>query len=226
MYDRRLTRLLLLPSLLSGTAVLLISLGLLGYHAWLYISDNQLYYEYLFGAYGLKTYVWQSSAGISAWQSAFLSSPTAYYMLVGGVAIAAGLAAYTALQWWSLLFRGSAMVWYELRAPGLSHWEIAKELLGRLGMRSLTIVGWGVYAAFTFSTILPFVIILNQVGVSAVANNHWAGWLACGGAWLLSAFILHLHIVFMRLAFLKPRLFGGDLAIEEAEATTEDHNAE
>lgn len=218
MYQQRLLRLLLLPSLISGSAVTGIALAVLGYSAWLYIGENQLFYNYLFGVYGLKTYVWQLSVGATAWDRSLLGSPLAYYMLVGAAASAAGLLVYTLLQWLSLSFSQGRLLWRELHTSGQDHRQIAKGLLARLGLRTTALVGWGVYAAAFFSIVVPFCIILNQNGVDRIHAGAQAGWLSSLGALAILLLTLHLHIVFLRLVFLRPRLIGGDKAIAEAEA--------
>ena len=86
MYDLRLTRLLLLPSFLSGAFLFCWTLFLVTYNGWLYLSEQQLFYDYLFGVHGLKTYIWQYSQNVTACQNSFLGSPAAYYALVAAAA--------------------------------------------------------------------------------------------------------------------------------------------
>jgi hypothetical protein len=217
MYQRRLTRLLLLPSLSSGTTVACVVLAVLGYNAWTYISNQQLFYDNLFGAYGLKTYVWQHSIEATSWGNTFLGSSIAYYILVGAAATVGGLTVYTFLQSLSLLFAGGRHIWSELTVLGSTRRAIVRELVARLVLRTISLIGWGVYTAFFFSTLLPFVIVLNQTGVDTVSAGQMLGWLYCVGAVLLLGIALHMQVVFMRLLLLRPRLFG-DRAIEEAEA--------
>ena len=221
MYQRSLTRLLLTPSPTSGLIVFVITLGVLGYSGWLYISDNQIFYDYLFGAYGLKTFVWQNSLGFSIWTQTFLSSPLAYYLLVGGAAIAVGMIVFTVLQTAGVFVRGTAELIDQAQFKGPSQRTVMHELVSRLVLRITSLVGWAVYGAFFVSMLVPFSIVLNQIGIDRLRGGAFYGAFASLGAILLLSLALHLHVVFARLSALRPRLFGGDAAIQEAEAQGE-----
>ena len=218
MYDLRLIRLLLLPSLFSGMLTVFLAALFVGYHTWLYVDEQKLFYNFLFGLYGLKTYIWQYSQSVTVWQGAFLGSPAAYYALVGAAATVVGLVVYFLLQLLSLALHGIGAGWTLLHVPGTASKAAVAELLARLGLRAVTLICWGLYAAFFFSTTLPFVVVLNRVGVDLIDTSKPIGLLYGFGAFIVLAILLHLHIVFMRLAFLRPRLIGGDRAIMEAEA--------
>lgn len=223
MNQHSLLRLLLTPSILSGTVIFIVALVALGYSGWLYISDNQIFYDYLFGAYGLKTFVWQNSLGFSAWSQAFLSSPIAYYFLLGGVALMGGITVFTLLQAAGVFVRGTAELIDQAQYKGPTHKAAMHELLSRLTLRITGLVGWAVYAAFFVSSLVPFSIILNQMGIEQLRQGIPYGALACIGAISLLFLALHLQVVFMRICALRPRLFGGDAAIEEAEAIERRH---
>lgn len=225
MYDLRLIRLLLTPSLLSGTLTLGLGALLIGYNAWLYVSEQQLFYDYLFGSHGLKTYIWQHSDKVSSWQGAFLGNPVVYYVLVGATAIAAGLIVYFLLQLISLTFKNFRLSLGILHAQNKTDKAIALELFSRLVTRVISLVCWGLYGAFFISIISPFVFVLNQVGIEYIHDSRFVGWLACLGALLILMLTIHLHVIFLRLVFLRPRLFGGDRAIEVVEAEGDTHDA-
>ncbi|HSX31875.1 MAG TPA: hypothetical protein VLF43_01315 [Candidatus Saccharimonadales bacterium] len=218
---RSLTRLLLTPSITSGVLTVAIALGVLGYSGWLYISDNQIFYDYLFGAYGLKTFVWQNSLGFSIWSQNFLSSPLAYYLLVGGAAITVGVAVFTVLQTTSGFVRGTAELIDQAQFKGPSQRSALRELVSRLVLRTTALIGWAVYMAFFVSMLVPFSIVLNQMGIDRIRNGAFYGILATIGAFAVLVLALHLHTVFLRLTALRPRLFGGDDAIQEAEAQSQ-----
>lgn len=227
MYDLRLTRLLLFPSFLSGAFFFCWTLFLITYNGWLYIDEQQLFYDYLFGMHGLKTYVWQYSQNVTAWQTSFLGSPAAYYALVGAAATAAGLIVYCMLQLLGIVSLNVGAGWETLHSQngkvGIRK-TAAKELLTRLGLRLLSLICWGFYAAFFFSTMAPFVSVLNRAGIDFLNEAHLYGLGICFGALLLLFFSFHLHVVFMRLTFLRPRVFGGDQVIEEVKAATDTHD--
>lgn len=214
------TRLLLLPSLFSSAVILLIVASVLGYNAWLYISEKKIFYDYLFGTHGLQTYLWVQSQQASAWSTVFLRSPLAYYVLVSAAATAAGLAVYVLLQWLGLIWRGGGTFLRELRTPGSQHKNLVTEMLGRLGIRVVSLIGWAVYGAFFLSTLLPFTFVLYRLSIDHIHAGGQLWWAGCFIVALLFVLALHMHVVFLRLVFLRPRLFGGDQVIEEAEIET------
>jgi len=197
---------------------MVLSCSIIGYNSWIYISNNQLFYEYLFGAYGLKTYIWQQSLTATNWKTSILASPLAYYVFVLVAAIAGGLISYTILQTIGLLFASKRPAQRELARLGSSNNAILHALLTRLGLRILALVGWAIYTAFFFSTLVPFVLVLNQMGIGTIHAGQLSGWLECGGAILLLLLALHVQVIFIRLIFLRLRLFFAERAIEELEA--------
>ncbi len=192
-----------------------VAVGVLGYNTWMYITKNQLFYDNLFGAYGLKTYVWEHSLGATTWKNSFLASPLAYYVFVVVAALAAGLIVYTVVEMFGLLVRGGRLALRGVITLLAVHHRVR---LVRLGLRVLALAGWALYTAFFLSTILPFVIVLSQTGVDRVHGGTVTGWWACAGAFVILVAALHLQVVFLRLVTLRARLFLGDRAIEEAES--------
>lgn len=190
-----------------------------GYDAWNYINEGQLFYNYISGPYGLKTYVWQHSAQATSARDAFLASSFTYYVLVVVVAVAAGLVVYAALQMATGLFASLRGVWrqvggsQQLRQPAA-----VTEQLSRLGLRLLSLAGWGMYSLFFFSTLLPFVTLFDQTGMDAIRAWRLVGWLECLAAAATLVIALHIHVLFARLTSLRPRLFFGEQAVLEAEA--------
>jgi hypothetical protein len=217
MNQRSLYKLLLQPSFTSGLLVLLAALGILGYTTWSFLNDNQASYDTLFGTYGLQGYISERSSGVMTLQNTLLASPVAYYVLVGGVAIAAGMAVFTLLQIAGLLFRSTTLFMHDAiqgRSARVTFWG---EQFVRLGIRVLALVGGAVYAAAFMSMILPFSILLNQTGVEGLNQKNPVGAVMCVSALLLLLIALHLLLVFARVIALRPRLFGGDQEIAAAE---------
>jgi len=211
-------RLLLQPSLMSGTLVTAATLGAIASTAWAYVSAQQLFYEYVFGAYGFKTYIWQQSAGLTALRNTILASPAAYYVLVGLAATAVGLMVYAFLQFLGVLF--SWRSWSGLGALGPNRKEILHELLRRLALRVITLLGWAIFGACFSAMLLPFVALLTQNGVEHFQSGMaLVGVLSVFGAGIILALSLHIQVIFLRLVLLRVRVFwGADLA-EEAEAS-------
>ncbi len=196
----------------------LVTGAVLGYSGWLYISDNQIFYNYLFGAYGLYNYFWQDTVALSDWYRSFLHSSAMYYLIVGAAAICAGLIVFTLMQIGSVLRRGVTLLWRETHSQNGAHQGLVKYLLYRLGLRIITIAGWVVYSVFFVGTLVSIPIVGNQAGIELFRKGDWTGIFFCLGAFLFFCVILHMHIIFGRLVFLRPRIFGGGQAIEEAES--------
>lgn len=221
MYDLRLARLLLLPSFLSGVLVAGLAVLIIGYSSWLYLDQNQLFYDYLFGIHGLKTYLWQYSQDAASWHTALVGSSFAYYALVGAAASVAGLVVYFLLQLLGLASRavnGIRGTWYSSNKTSKA---IAGELFARLILRIVSLVSWGIYSAFFVSTLIPFTLALKRIGIDMLRDSRPIGWLSYVAALLLLILSFHLHVVFMRLVTLRPRVVGGNSAIEEAEAVAD-----
>jgi hypothetical protein len=221
MIQRQLLRLLLSPSLFSGTGVCLFCAAVMATSTWQYISTQQLFYDYLFSAYGFETYLWQQSAGATAVRDTFLASPIAYYILVSLTAAAAGLAVYTLLQGLSVLF--SWRTWSNLAHLGSSRRAIMRALLSRTTVRILALLGWAAYGAFFFSTVIPFMVMLSRIGIDTMPRSGFVGWLIYISALVMLVAATHLNVIFARLVFLRPRLFYGAQAIEEATANLHDY---
>jgi len=220
--QQTLLRLLLIPSFMSGFLTVFVTCLVLGYSGWLFLKGDNIFYNYLFGAYGLHTFIWQQSSGLSAWSEAFLSGPLAYYMLVGGAATAVGVAIFTLLHWIGMLKSSARELIQDVASQQASRKAAASELLERMAIRAVSVIAWAIFSAFFVSSIIPFAIVLNQVGVRlwAEQGNYGLGFGVSGLALLLLALTLHMHIVFARLCFLRPRIFNASSVIEEAEAAS------
>lgn len=218
MYERRLLRLLLTPSVLSGAVTVGIASVVVAYSGWTYISQNLLFYDALFGAYGFQTFLWQVSNEQMGWRQAFLGSPIAYYLLVAGFALIGGLIVYVALESLRALL-GNASILKIGRGRVVSRIGEHKlhELWLRLGLRIVGLVGWTVYIVFFVSTIVGLAITLTETGMAHLETNPGITVAYCASALAALTITLHMHVVFLRLCMLRPRVFG-DSAIEEAEA--------
>jgi len=217
MNQSRLLRLLFQPSLSSGTLVLTLSLAVVGSSAWAYMSSKELFYEYVFGAYGFKTYIWQQSAGLSAFRNTLLNSPAAYYVFVFLAATAVGLMVYAILQFLGLVF--SWRHWSGLDALGPNRKVIARELTRRLCLRIVVLLSWSVFGACFFALLLPTVALMAETAVEHIQQGSVAlGALTLSAAVLVLALSLHLQVIFLRLVLLRPRVFWGARAAEEIEA--------
>ncbi|MEK7153586.1 MAG: hypothetical protein AAB834_06555, partial [Patescibacteria group bacterium] len=97
MYQLRLLRLLLQPSLLSFTLSCLVAAITLVIATWSHINSDNVLYTYLFGPYGLTTVLQESPNTFSVINAAFGSS-IAYDVAVVIFGILVGLLVYVLLQ--------------------------------------------------------------------------------------------------------------------------------
>jgi hypothetical protein len=206
--------LLLLPSLSSSIFTLLITIAILGTSAWSYIEDNQLFYEFIFGIYGLKTTL-QSIESTASIQYAILNGPYTYFILLIMSALIIGGMVYVVLE---SLKRAAEIASEEMQAVNnrALRKQVAREALMKLVLRVVAALGWALYIVLFVSVVIPTAILLTELALQAFeVSLGTAGLYGAGAAALLLA-ALHVHIIFARLCMLRPRLFG-DSEIEEAE---------
>lgn len=208
-------KLLLLPSLSSGTGCLALAGLLLGGAAWSYIEDSQLFYTYIFGAYGFKTVLLQAPDDLWTLGNAIAGSNLTYYVLVIMCGIMAGLTTYTILEAISHLRRDTGEVIHNMHTYGTAYRQAVRESFLRLALRVVALLSWSVYAIIFFAMLVPFCILWVQMGIDRISMSAAIlGWLTILGSWLAFSLCLHVNVVFARLVWLRPRLFGND-AIEE-----------
>lgn len=211
-------KLLLLPSVASAASCLILAVAVLGASAWSYIEYSQLFYEYLFGAYGFKTILLQAPDSLWAVRGAVLNSVLTYHLLLIMCGALAGLTTYTVLEAIGHARRAAQEVLNEMHHTSALYKQAAHEAFVRLGLRVASIIGWTMYVILFFSLLVPYSIYALQAGIDQISNSAAIGWLYVAVALVLLFVSLHMHLVFARLCWLRPRLFGGDTEIEEAEA--------
>lgn len=206
--------LLLSPSVSSGALTMVGALGILIVSGWLYISNNQLFYDELFGIYGFKTLLIQNDVWY-AFQHMLFDSTATYYVMLLMAGITVGLIIFTLLEGIRRTATAAAEEVRQVEDHNPSHKAAAREALERLLLRIASLVGWSVYVALFINIILPFCIILNQAGIDAFDSSKVSGAWYCFEAFALLIVSVHMHIIFARLCVLRPRLFG-DSDIEMA----------
>lgn len=206
--------LLLSPSVSSGALTIIGALGILIASGWAYISDNQLFYDELFGIYGFKTLLLQNDT-LYAFQHTLFDGAATYYVMLFMAGITVGLIVFTLLEGIRRTATAAAEEVHQIEDHNPSHKAAAREALERLLLRIASLVGWGVYVVLFINIILPFCIILNQAGVDSFNSSRASGVWYCFEAFALLIASLHMHVIFARLCVLRPRLFG-DSDIEMA----------
>jgi hypothetical protein len=134
-----------------------------------------------------------------------LNSTFTYYVALTLGAAIIGVAVYELLEVGTFLAKGKAAF-----SSIASDTSVLKEKLARFGVRTLGFLAWAAYIVFFVSLFIPFITLALHNGIDAISgNNPSVGWGHIGAA--LAGFWvgLHVHVIFLRLCFLKPRLFGG-----------------
>ncbi|HWZ66047.1 MAG TPA: hypothetical protein VNX65_04655 [Patescibacteria group bacterium] len=187
------------PSLSSGMLVVCIAVSVFVVQGLAFINHNQYFHDLLFGPYGISTALVSSTNSFSIVRHT-LNSVLAYNIAVILAAAIIGVATYELLEVGKNVTQGAL----ELRSSDAS---ALKEKLARLFVRVAALTTWAFYVLFFATLFIPFFVTILQNGIVQVTSGNPNGWpllaLTIGGMSLA----LHLHITFLRLAFLRFRLW-------------------
>jgi hypothetical protein len=202
---------MLSPSLLSAVSVIVLAAGFIGQKGWAHIHHKQLFYDILFGNYGVQTRLLAHQDNSSRLRDLFLNDNTMYLLLLVLCAIAVGCLVYLLIRGLTGVASGSREVLTELRSQDRTAKAMLVAFVARLGVRTAGLIGWVVYTVLFIGVLSPLCISLLQVGIDQLsASGGTAGWIRIAGSGILFAVFLHIHVTFMRICFLRLRLFGGD----------------
>jgi len=201
-------RLLLSPSISSGVVCAVLSLAVIGGAAWSFISQNLLFYDFLFGRNGITTTLLTTNDHLSPLKVRLASSPITYRLTVLVVALMAGAIVYVLLQGVSRFIELIKLLIRDTH----QHTRAARlELLFTLergGVVVAGLLGWAAYVIAFLGLLVPFAIALLQSGIGLPSEHNPTSWLSIIAAVVLLAISLHVHVVFARLCMLRLRLFG------------------
>jgi hypothetical protein len=183
----RLFILLLKPSLFSGITAVVITLLVIGIANWPYFTYTTALYPLLYGDFGVVTALEQSPALTKNVQDAFARGA---FLVVRGV-------------------RGGTHT-----VSALENANERKNTLQLLGERLGILAVWILYTVISVTIIFPFCLLLSRIGADVITSPQ--GIFMNVGAFLLCIVSLHVHVIFFRLFLLRPRVFGGNAAIESA----------
>lgn len=201
---------LLTPSLLSGIVTLCAVFGVVVVSGWSYIAHNNLFYDYLFGPYGIQNILLQAPDPFALFKNTVATNPATYYVILFFTALMIGLFVYALLQSLSRVSRAARTIVQELKLP-----DERRDMLQRTAVRTAALAGWAAYTALFLNVLLTTSILLLELGVSNFAGSQLAGVVYFTGACVLLGVGLHVHIVFARLTTLKSRIFGERLAMDD-----------
>lgn len=191
----RLLLLLLRPSLLSLLAVLFVALGILLWNNWPYFTYNDALYKTLYGEFGAITALEQSPLLVQGTIEGLSTDPVLYMLAVILAACSAGWIVFILVR--ALRLSGETGMFWQHAAT-----------------RTVVLIFWVLYSATTIHFIVPFCLLFSRIGAEAITTPD--GILMNVGAFTILAVTLHLHVIFLRLFLLRPRVFGGTIATEEA----------
>jgi hypothetical protein len=201
----RLFVLLLKPSLFSGIATLAVTLFVIGVNNWPYFTYTTALYPLLYGDFGVVTALEQSPALTKGIQDTLENNPVVYGIIVGIAAILAGWGAF-------LVIRGIKNSAHTIES--LENTEERKGTLQQIGERTGILVIWVLYAFISVNILFPYCLLLSRIGADVITSAQ--GILMNIGAFILFTLVIHVHIIFLRLFLLRPRVFGGKAAIDDA----------
>lgn len=218
MQERRLFWLLLKPSLSSGLLTLFAVALIMTSSGWLYISHNAAFYDYLYGPNGVSTTLLRLPNTGVLLRTWLLGNTATYYIVLVVTAIIAGLTVFAILQGVRRLLQQSSSGWNLLHSHSKQATAEIHDLFVRLALRVLSCLGWCVYIVMSTAVIMPFAVLLLQGGIDAVSTNLPNALLSVAECFALLLVSIHVHIVFLRLVLLRPRLFGiRDIQLAELE---------
>ena len=186
--------------------VVVLTIVLVGINTWGYISRSQLFYDYLFGSFGVVTALLRAPDMFAVMQST-LNSPITYTIFIFLCAVIVALLVYALLEGFKRVAGETSTMWYEFTAHTASASEELRETLTRLSIRAISFVCWALYILFFVNALIPFCSLLLQMSIQAIAASNLLGWVAGLAAFSFLAIGLHLHVTFLRLSFMRPRLF-------------------
>lgn len=208
MQEQRLFWLLLKPSLSSGWVTLFGAGLIMASSGWLYLSHNAAFYDYFFGPNGVNTLLLRLPNTGVLLRTWLLGNTATYYIALVVTAVIAGLTVFAILQGVRRLMQQSSFSWNLLRSHSSQASAEIHALFVRLALRVLSCLGWSVYIVLSTAVLMPFALLLLQSGIDAISTDTLVGLLNIAECFVALLIFIHVHIVFLRLVLLRPRLFG------------------
>ncbi len=205
--ERHFTGLLLRPSFFSATINTVITIAVIGLAGGADLLEKASFYAYLFGEEGIFKIITRTGE-----DGGLLSGIFSYNVLILATAVFVGVVVYIILQLMGRIANDASATWESLHAQTESG---IRAIASRAGIRVLVAVSWIIYLVMFAKVIMPFCVLAAQVGVRELWAVGGFAYLAFGS--LLLWLALHLHSIFLRLLFLRPRVFGGNDDILEDE---------
>ncbi len=212
MYQLRLFKLLLEPSLLSGLGSLVAACVMVIVPNMAYLQTQSFVYDIFYGPHGLATTLQNAQGSVEGIGAALSETPFTYLFGMFVLSVLAGAITFAVLQGLHRLFVDVAEPVKEVRIAGSSRSSVEKEIGIRVGLRIISFAAWCIYWFATVKILWPFCVLTFGAGLLEFTTLQGLSAIALSVG--LMTIGLHLHIVFLRLTLLKPRAFGGERSIE------------
>lgn len=199
---------LITPSFLSGVLCAIITFAILGQASAAYIDENLLFYDYLFGRFGVITLVQTAPESLDVWYRTLVQSYAMYLFIVVTISLLVGLLIYVFLQLIGSVIRELSIIVRAMRSNSPYSHVALQEIIVHDGTRLVSIAGWAVYWAYFTSVAFPSSILILRSGIDAINGSAITGWLLILGSAGLLWLCLHVTVIFARLSFLRLRLFS------------------
>lgn len=192
----------------------ILGITLLALGNWSYAAKNPILKDYFFGPSGLANKFQTPSSDLWSTALQYFDKPITYNILILFVALLCGLMVYVFLEGFSRGIGSAKASIDQLQSgTGTTQKAMRLEFIARWSLRSLSVIGWVVYWSFWLGLLLPFSVLAARGIVTSMLDGS-AWWNALLGL-LLVMLSLHIHVVFLRLIVLRPRVFGGQRAIQD-----------
>lgn len=208
MQQLRLLKILFMPSFLSLTMSISLTIIILAITALPYAANN----VFLTGLVSidpvnLNALLVAAENQMVSVASIILDRTELYIVFITIAAATIGLLVFATLE---LITRGADDIKEsveELRfAKGRIKERIEREIIAKWFVRSGAIIGWAIYWGLWINIFVLFSIFIVRIGFSIAPDIASIGYITFGTAILIAS--LHLHVIFLRLITLRPRVFG------------------
>lgn len=215
MEQLRLFGLLLRPSLLSGSICFGAATFVLGVSFWSYATRFDFISDVLFGQNGITASLRDAVDNSDVFSQVFNDATIMYGIAIFLAAVATGFIVYIVLELSERVISNVSESYLSFFDTDAYLRKISeRELLVKIMLRTFVLVAWFLYTIFFNQVLLPFCILTAKIDVGSVDIMNQLSFSALGYALFLLG--LHLHVIFLRLFVLKPRVFGGEQEIIEA----------
>ena len=200
------TRLLLLvmkPSSLSASATATLAISALVATNWPYFTYNPALYSALYGEYGLVTALEHAPSFAIDIAANLGDNQLVFAVTIGLIAALAGWVAFMVVH---------AVHSGVLTAGALEGSDERISTLEHIAVRFFIVLMWFLFGFITVGSLMPLALLMSRIGAEEIFTIR--GVALNVGALALLMLVFHLHVVFLRLFLLRPRVFGGESEIE------------